>query len=558
MAKDDLIDDLKLSIVDGLKNRSLTSCSRWASKRRIMGGDFAGPYSTKYHPWVTEMHDSEAPFNYVMKGAQIGVTEVCINRALYTIDRLKRDVLYVLPTSITASDFSKARFGGALALSPYLRSIFSDTNAVNIKQAGSNTLYIRGSRGDSNLVSIPVSEMILDEVDRMEQKQIWLALERLSGQLTKHVWGVSTPTIPNYGIHKLYLGSTQEHYIFPCTSCSRLIELKWPESVEIVGDSSSDARCAESYLKCYECQQRLEHKDKPNFLANAYWESFDKSANPDIRGFHVNQLYSFTQTPGELVVAYFRGFGDELAAKEFHNSKCGIPYIGDGAKVDDVMLDRCIGGHSKNDDRPSAAGRIITLGLDRGKWNHFVVMEWLFDHWSLDINATAKGKLLYEGKFHEEDFDTAVNQLMVEWQVLACVVDADPGPMDARRFARRFPGYVWLCRYRRGRAAREITITEDDDNAPMATVDRANWLSASLGRFKQQPPSIILPRDVSEEYRKHIKALVSTYNRDDDGNPVQDFVKTDVDHLAHAQTYAEIALPLVAAQRMGADIGKFH
>ena len=33
---------------------------------------------------------------------------------------------------------------------------------------------------------------------------------------------------------------------------------------------------------------------------------------------------------------------------------------------------------------------------------------------------------------------------MREWQVLACVIDADPNINDARRFARKFHGYVWL------------------------------------------------------------------------------------------------------------------
>src|SRR3954466_5883483 len=120
----DLLDEMKAVIVDGLQNRTLTSCSRWAARRRVMSGDFAGPYSDKYHPWVREMHDSWAPFNYAMKGAQLGVTEVAINRAFYTLDILKRNVLYVLPTSLIAGDFSKARFGGALSLSPYLKNLF--------------------------------------------------------------------------------------------------------------------------------------------------------------------------------------------------------------------------------------------------------------------------------------------------------------------------------------------------------------------------------------------------------------------------------------------------
>src|SRR3990167_3888273 len=66
-----MLDQLHEQIADGLKNRTLTKCSRWANRRRIMGGNFPGPYSDKYHPWVREMHDSWAPFNWAMKGAQL-------------------------------------------------------------------------------------------------------------------------------------------------------------------------------------------------------------------------------------------------------------------------------------------------------------------------------------------------------------------------------------------------------------------------------------------------------------------------------------------------------
>ena len=324
--------DFVNAIANGLASRTLTSCSRWSEHRRVMGEPFPGPYSWKHHPWVKELHDSWAPCTYAMKGAQLGVTEAAINRALYTLDKLKRDVLYVLPTTTAASDFSKARFGAALENSEYLRSIFTETNAVNIKRAGASTLYIRGSRGRGGLNSVPVSELILDELDEMELRQIWLALERLSGQKTKHVWGISTPTIPDFGIHKLYLGSTQEHFFFRCPSCGRRTELTWPECVVIVGDHAADPRCKESYLKCKECGAKLNQEDKPRFLSEGSWQTTAPNGNREIRGFQISQLYSFTVSPGELVVAHFRGFGDEFAAKEFHNSKLGLPYIGAGQK----------------------------------------------------------------------------------------------------------------------------------------------------------------------------------------------------------------------------------
>lgn len=551
-----LADGFALKIADSMKSRTLTSCSRWAQARRIMGHPFPGPYSWEHHPWVKEMHDADAPFCYAMKGAQLGVTEVAINRALYTIDQARRDVLYVLPTMGNATDFSKTRFSTALSLSPYLGSIFTDTDTVSLKQAGSNSLYIRGSKSDSGLKSIPVSELILDEVDEMDQKQIWLALERLSGQVVKHVWGLSTPTLPNFGIHKLYETSTKDHFHFRCPRCGKATELVWPDCVEICGESVSDPRVRDSYLKCKECKGKLDHKAKPDWLKDAYWVTTDQTADPDIRGFYINQLYSFTVSPPELVTSYFRGFGDELAAKEFHNSKLGLPFVGEGAKVTKDDVDSCVRDYSKQDARPTIGGeKIITLGVDQGKWNYAEVCEWTVPFWGPDMNSHAHCKVVYEQRFYEDEWNETLDSLMRDWQVLACVIDADPNVMEAARFAKKYRGFVWLCRYRRGVTGKEIAISDYSEDAPMATVDRTAWLSQSLGRFRTG--RIELPRDVSRQYIEHVQSPVRTYERDDQGNPKAVFVSTGADHFAHARNYAEIALPLVGARDTNSNIEKF-
>ena len=552
-------DEIRLALAEALQTaataKSIRTCSRWAAKRRVMGEPFPGKYSWKYHPWVRDIHDTQATYNYIMKAAQLGCTEVAINRAFYVLDQLKRDVLYVLPTALNASDFAKARFNVALRHSPYLEQMFTNTNAVNLKQTATNSLYIRGSRGDSNLKSIPVSELILDETDEMDMKQVWLALERLSGHLEKHVWALSTPTIPNWGIHKLFLTSTQEHYFFKAPCCGRRTELVWPDSIKICGETVTDPRCHESYLVCKECGATLNHRSKPEWLKGATWEPTAHNGNPDVRGFYINQLYSFTVTPGEIAVAYFRTFGDEAANKELHNSKLGVPFVGEGAQVTNAMIDECIGNHTAQDARPKLGGeRTIVMGVDQGKMCHYVVMEFLVDRFGNDINVASKGKLLAFGKYYEEDWNVLDN-LMREWQVLGCVIDADPQINEARRFARRFPRYVWLCRYRRGKTAKEIAISEQDTLSPMATVDRTNWMSAALGRFKTH--RIILPRDISLEFRDHVKAPVRTYEPDESGNPQATFVSTAQDHLAHALVYAEIALPLAASVATGQDIESF-
>ena len=547
-------------MVSSLRTKTITSCSRWAQQRRIMGGDFSGPFGFKYHPWAREPHDSLASFNVSMKAAQMGFTEIGINRAFYILDILRRDVLYVLPTSLNASDFSRSRFAPALNYSKYIKSMFTDINTVNLKQAGANTLYIRGSRGDSNLKSIPVSELILDEVDEMDQDQIWLAFERLSGQITQNIWAISTPTLPNRGIHKLYQSTSQEHFFFQCPHCSKKIELIWPESFELCGETVHDPDCAKSYLKCTECGHKLSHKQKPEYLTKGFWEPTVSNYDKDQRGFNVNQLYSFTVSPHKIAMAYLRGMGDEGAMSEFHKSKLGQPYIPDGGQVTDDKIDRCINtGYLSSDPRPLRGGdQFITLGVDQGDWVHMVVTEWFFEEFSRDINVMAVAKNRWHGKFNakvEGSWDR-LDQVMAEWQVLHCIIDADPNTLEARRFAQRFPGYVTLCRYRRGIPQKDIQLTEDLNRVMMATVDRTNWLDCALGRFHVED-RIQLPGDTSLEYREHLKNLVRTYEKDDLGNLTATYVKTGADHFAHAQCYSEIALPLAASYVRGQDIKSF-
>ena len=552
----DLLDTMREAIADGMRSRTMTSCSRWAEHRRIMGEPFPGPYSFAHHPWCREIHDSISSYNTTMKAAQMGITEVAINRALYTVVVLRKDVLYVLPTLSNASDFAKARFNTALLYSPYLKGLFTDTNTIGLKQAGGTNLYIRGSRGDSNLKSIPVSTLILDEVSDMDQKQIWLALERLSGHVEKSVWALSTPTVPKSGIHILYEQGTQEHYMFKCPHCNRWTELIWPDCIEICGEGVSDPRCRDSYLKCKECKHKLEHEAKADWLNNdtCKWES-TANCDEDHRSFHVNQLYSYTVSPKEIVQAHFRGIGDESASVEFHNSKLGLPYIPPGGLVTDTELDSATAGYVKNDPRPAVGGeRCICMGVDQGKWNHVVIMEYLIDQYSMDLNVASFGKLLWEGTLPGENFE-ALDNLMREWQVLGCVIDADPQINDARRFARRFHGYVYLCRYRRGVTGKEMQISEEDGGAPIATVDRTNWMDAALGRFHSG--RIQIPADTSYEFKEHIKNVVRTYERDDTNNPRAVYMNIGADHFVHALTYAEIALPLAAGIVTGRDIGTF-
>lgn len=529
-------------IAAGLKRKSLTTCSRWSEACRVMGRPYPGPWNFKHHPWLREMHDSEAELNVGQKSAQMGFTETVLNIVFFNIDVKGVDCLYILPAKTPdASDFSAARFDPALELSPHLSKMFSDVKNVGHKRAGTTNLYIRGSRSRAGLKSVPTGLIILDELDEMTQENVPLAMERAAGQVEKMIWMVSTATIDNFGINRYFINSSQNHFHFKCPSCSRFIELKFPESLMITAEELDDPALKNSHLICYECKAKLPHELKPDFLDSTPGQGSGKwietFAGRDSAGWHVNQLYSCTMPPYALAKSYILARMDPAAEQEFYNSKLGVPHVVDGARVTDDDLEKSKREYRRSDARP---GGLYTLGVDVGKWCHWELLEWFLPPAgtpSVDISVLAKCRVVTHGK--ARDFEE-LDALMRDFQVRFCVIDAMPERRKALEFVNRHYGRAKMNFYGQGVTGKNIHISEAE---PTITVDRTSWMDLSLGRFRNG--TIALPCDVDLEYREHIKAPVRIYRKDKDGNPQGQYIKGNVDdHYAHAHTYAEIALPL--------------
>lgn len=537
-------------LLDDLRSSSLDTCYRWSAAHRWMQASANEPgewYSDREYPYIKEILNSRATQNWVMKGAQTGLTEAGINRSFFEMSYFGRDVMYLLPTDKVATLFSKTRLQNAITLSPYLKERVTDL--IDVKRVGTANLFVRGANGDINLKSTPVSRLVMDELDEMTERQIQLALERLSGSKDPIVYGMSTPTFPQHGIHALFLMSTQEHYFFDCPHCSKRIELlsepdTWKDSFVVKGADITDPECAMSYLQCCICKGVLPHEHKPKWMKhNGLWVPTAVDVNPNVRGFQLSQLYSPRVTPWAFAMSYHRGRGDEEARREFHNSKLGQPYVEDGSQVLDTHITNCVGEYAMDDDLPKVGNSdTITLGIDQGAFHHWTAVKWNLElKQSGDPNDRAKGKLLAYGRCPIDDWDTLCS-LMARYQVKACVLDFFPEPTAARKFARKFPGFVWLCQYVTGRAAKEIIIHEDDYGASIAKVDKASWLTRSLGRVMDG--RISFPRNISLEFRKQLKGQVRQYARGVDGNYQADWKRITDDHWGHSLNYNEIALSI--------------
>lgn len=534
-------------IRDGLKRKAVTSCSRWSENYREMGQPFTGKYSFKYHPWARAMHDCQAEMMIGQKGAQLGYTEVALNKAFFNIDILGNSVLYVLPTSNDASDFSTSRFDPALELSTHLRKLFSDVKNIGHKRAGSANLFVRGSRSRSQLKSVPVSVAIVDEIDEMVQENIALIDERMSGQMTKQSFYLSTPTIEHYGINKYFQQSSQDHWFFPCPLCSRLTQLVFPECLVITAESWGDPSIIDSHIICKECRGVLPHEGKSDYLANGQWVS--EHTDRIMRGFHVSQLYSSTVKPHHLAASFLKGRTNPSDEQEFYNSKLGVPHEPEGSRITDADIHECTAGYKMVDSAAPTA--LVTMGVDVGKVLHYEITQYSLDRKDPDVSLASKGKLLKVGKLqHFEELDIKMRQYGVNF----CVIDANPETRKAREFAQRFWGRVRLCFYPRGVTGKEITI--HDQSQHTISVNRTSWLDISLGRVKTQ--RMAFPADLPIEYKDHLKALVRVTQKDSNGNPVGKYINTGEDHYGHARTYNEIALRLAASFAQSSNIGRIY
>lgn len=550
-----MLQDVARRIAAGLKRSSVATCSQWSCLYRKMGKPFPGDWSFDHHPWGRAMHDCRAELMVGQKAAQMGFTETALNKTFYEIDIKGNSVLYVLPASTPdASDFSKSRFDPALELSTHLTALFSNVKNIHLKRAGSANLFIRGSRSRSQMKSVPVSLIVFDEYDEMNQGNAALAEERVEGQREedRQMYKISTPTLDNHGINIDYKISTQEHYFFRCPHCNRFIQLVYPDCLVIVGDNEADPRIRESHLICCECKAVLDHETKVDWLKDevaggtGVW--VPEHSDRIVRGFQIPQFYSMTVNPYKLAIKVFKAETNPADEQELFNSKFGLTHTVEGAQINDADLDACIGDYTKSTaKRPG----MITMGVDVGKWIHYEIDQYVMQRRTNDINLSMDCRILMEGKV--QDFEE-LDQLMRDFAVRFCVIDANPERRKSLEFAQRFWGRVKCCFYGNNSVGKQVTVHPEP--ALTVTVDRTSWLDLSLGRFRNH--TISVPKDLSTEYKGHIKSPVRIYEKDVNGNPVGRYVigASENDHFAHARNYSEIALALGASLAQSQNMGE--
>lgn len=279
------------------------------------------------------------------KSAQTGGSECGLNWIGQIIDVEPGPMLVLMPTEKLGLKWVRARLRPMILESPTLsgkirlgRQSKSQGATLTELHFPGGVIYLGSANVPSDLSSVPVQRLLLDEVDRMarviegEGNPIELAKRRVAAyQGRSKCFQISTPTDDGSPIAKEYAASSRGRYFVPCPHCDAMQVLKW-DNLKYSPDDPSDARMA-----CEECGALIDEAAKGRMLEQGEWRHERPELVNEHAGFHVNCLYTpigLGDSWADNARAWEVARDDPAKRQVFRNTRLGEIDLGGKVRVD--------------------------------------------------------------------------------------------------------------------------------------------------------------------------------------------------------------------------------
>jgi phage terminase large subunit GpA-like protein len=385
----------------GLAPEPSLTVSAWADRhRRLSGKDSAepGPWRTSRTPYLGEIMDCLSPGSpvevvVVQAAAQTGKTSAGLNWLGYVVHHAPGPMLVVQPSIEMAKRFSRQRLDPLIEETPVLRALVAEPrsrdsgNTMLGKEFAGGSLILTGANSPTELRSMPVRYLFLDEIDAYppdasgEGDPVALAMARTATFARRKVLMTSTPTIEGYSrIEAAYLESDQRRYFVPCPECGLFepitwARIRWPKG-----------KPQDAYLACDGCGAAIPERHKPALLQAGRWQA-TAPGDGVVAGFHLSALYSPWRRWGDIAAEHARVHKDPARLQAFVNGTLAETWqdqAGEAVPADPLMARR-----ETWDDLPAGV-RVLTAGVDtQGDRLELQVVGWGADEeaWVLDYKV---------------------------------------------------------------------------------------------------------------------------------------------------------------------------
>jgi hypothetical protein len=313
-------------------------------------------------PCQLDICRDEAHQQVVMKSAQMAISEIfTLARPFWAVDNLGVNWGVLFPSQQAMRNFFRTRIKGALTVNPYLRHQTTAENEGNIT-AFDHEIFLRYTTTETAIATFDADGATVDEHDFHNQDSLYGAkVSRTQGAMGDTMWyEVSTPSYPNFGIHKAYLGSDQRVWLVKCRRCGhennlskKIGEFEIAEIEDFFLEFLSESRFPDwrdYFIPCTGCGKALDpvspwNRAKPSSGGGRWVPLFP---NRDIHGYHLQvfqRLYT-AGTPAVLrrVRQSLVDATDPIHVRRWWNFTLGLPYLSREGHLTESDLDRVTTG----------------------------------------------------------------------------------------------------------------------------------------------------------------------------------------------------------------------
>ncbi len=485
----------------------------WACKHGVVLDGV--PFSFKKHEYLIEPYADTHPFQVEIKAAQLGLTSKALLRVVHGSRFGKyRGILYLFPSRTDVTDLSKGRLDPLIDDNPEtIGSWLKETDSANIKKIWNSYLYLRGMQSRIGLKGIPIDFIVYDELDEAPQKAVDMAHERMGHSELGESLFLSNPTMPDYGIDRLWQSTDMQYWLLKCPKCNHYTNLvdTFPECLVTVK--------GRVIRGCEKCHAEL----NPSV---GQWVA-KRPQIKERRGRQFSQLFSQskTTTPETMLHMWLT----TTNTTNYMNLKVGVAHVEAQNRLSVQEVLDCCG--SKGMSSEAEVGTF--MGVDQGNTLHVVIGK------KGDVKP---GEIIYVGAHKGNDSKNPgdesgwleLDSLMKRFKVIRCVVDGLPNTKFARNFADRHRGRVFLNFYNEFQKGN----LKWNEKELIVQGNRTETLDASHNLIATQ--NIILPR-VSDEIRlfaNHMHNVAKRLEVDEEtGSQRYIYLRLGDDHYRHAFNY---------------------
>lgn len=456
----------------------------------------------------------------IMKCTQVGFTVMEMLAAIYLAIRFpSTKVGMFMPSTTLASGKSSQRFMPIARTIPAVHRLMIEKNAsggrggegnVMIRNLGTSRFHFLWTSGATATESFPMDVISFDEVQEMLIADMEKVVERLSASKLKYTLMGSTANWPDSDIHWWFMKGTQHHFHTECPCCgvAQVLDEHFPECIQFdplhpkKNQRGGSGILGEYRYQCHACKGWIDDSQQGEWIAR----------NPDaeIQSVHFPQFLSPTITPRNIIEA----FRSNDSMKGFYNRKLGKPYTDPSqVPVNLEMLNKCAAEGKRLGVQWKTRARNTFMGIDQmGAFNVVVLKERL---------PTGQQAVIHLEYIFDPDPFLRCSELMENYGVQCCVVETLPNYNDAKRFAQRHAGKVFLAGY--GNMDNEMLIwgdtpksnasdrrtSEEELDKYTVRLDQYKCMQVSMARFANMTCVFPDPTGLVQEYLdKGVKSLV--------------------------------------------------